>query len=52
MNAGAYDGEMSHVVAETLCVDDKGRLIRLKGKSMPLATVKAGYKQMDWLFLR
>ncbi|NLW03274.1 MAG: UDP-N-acetylmuramate dehydrogenase [Clostridiaceae bacterium] len=32
MNAGAYDGEMSHVVAETLCVDDKGRLIRLKGK--------------------
>jgi len=32
MNAGAYDGEMSHVVAETLCVDEKGEIIRLKGE--------------------
>lgn len=32
MNAGAYGGEMSHVVAETLCVDELGSIIRLKGE--------------------
>ncbi len=30
MNAGAYDGEMKQVVAETLCVDNKGNLITIK----------------------
>lgn len=30
MNAGAYGGEMSQVVSETLCIDDQGELIRLK----------------------
>lgn len=31
MNAGAYGGEMSQVVAETLCVNGQGELVRLKG---------------------
>jgi len=31
MNAGAYGGEMSQVVTETLCVNGQGELIRLKG---------------------
>lgn len=31
MNAGAYGGEMSQVVSETLCVDERGELIRLIG---------------------
>lgn len=30
MNAGAYGGEMSQVVKETLCVDEQGKLLRLK----------------------
>lgn len=32
MNAGAYDGEMKQVVFETLCVDNKGNLITIKGQ--------------------
>lgn len=31
MNAGAYNGEMKQVIAETLCVDMKGQYITLKG---------------------
>lgn len=32
MNAGAYDGEIKQVVLETLCVDNKGNLITIKGQ--------------------
>ena len=32
MNAGAYDGEMKQVIAETLNIDMDGNLIRLRGE--------------------
>ena len=32
MNAGAYNGEMSQVVVESLCVSQKGDIITLKDK--------------------
>ncbi len=32
MNAGAYGGEMSQVVAESICVDQRGELITLRGR--------------------
>lgn len=31
MNAGAFDGEMKQVIAETLCIDREGRFITLHG---------------------
>lgn len=32
MNAGAYDGEMKQVVIETVCVDQEGQYITLRGE--------------------
>lgn len=37
MNAGAYGGEMSQVVAETECITSKGEQIRLMGKDHEFA---------------
>lgn len=32
MNAGAYGGEMSQVVTESLCIDESGKVVRLMGE--------------------
>ncbi len=40
MNAGAYGGEMSQVVEEALCVDEKGELLKISASDM-----RFGYRE-------
>lgn len=40
MNAGAYGGELKHVVREALCVDGAGKVFSLRGEAL-----RFGYRQ-------
>lgn len=52
MNAGAYDGEMKHVIAETLNLDVNGNFITLKGEENEFSYRKSRIQDDGLICLR